>query len=268
MHNRVAFSVQEFPYANMDGYERLIAFKVGVDADVAVGQVESERLRAVTNLPPEIWNQAGPVHPFKGLLKYRRTVVSVKNSGDSVDYVVLRDQFAAPEPVTAVFCLHVYGEKAEQAGKMIQFDNLSLMCAEPASFEFGRSDWKHKNGGVESTRGVRLSQTVAEGQFVTVLYPAPMPPQIVAVPGGVKVGADIVKFGGGLDDDDATTYVTVERGGRTTLSLTGKDIDMDRSQGEVGLFVPDAGYPFGEVPDWLVRQRTKNATMPTPRIER
>jgi hypothetical protein len=29
------------------------------------------------------------------------------------------------------------------------------------------------------------------------------------------------------------------------MSLTGKDIDMDRSQGEVGLFVPDAGYPFG-----------------------
>ena len=34
------------------------------------------------------------------------------------------------------------------------------------------------------------------------------------------------------------------------MSLTGKDIDMDRSQGEVGLFVPDAGYPFGVIPDW------------------
>jgi hypothetical protein len=22
------------------------------------------------------------------------------------------------------------------------------------------------------------------------------------------------------------------------------------------LFVPDAGYPFGEIPDWLIRQRS------------
>jgi hypothetical protein len=29
------------------------------------------------------------------------------------------------------------------------------------------------------------------------------------------------------------------------------------TQGDVGLFVPDAGYPFGEIPDWLVRQRAK-----------
>jgi hypothetical protein len=41
------------------------------------------------------------------------------------------------------------------------------------------------------------------------------------------------------------------------LTLTGNDIDMDRDQGDVGLFVPDAGYPFGEIPDWLVRQRAK-----------
>lgn len=32
MHNRVAFHTQEFPYANMDGYERLIAFKTSPDA--------------------------------------------------------------------------------------------------------------------------------------------------------------------------------------------------------------------------------------------
>jgi len=32
---------------------------------------------------------------------------------------------------------------------------------------------------------------------------------------------------------------------------------MDRSQDEVGLFVSDAGYPFGRIPDWLIRQRAK-----------
>lgn len=32
---------------------------------------------------------------------------------------------------------------------------------------------------------------------------------------------------------------------------------MKRSQGRVGLFVPDAGYPFGVIPDRLIRQRNK-----------
>ena len=31
--------------------------------------------------------------------------------------------------------------------------------------------------------------------------------------------------------------------------------DLDRFQGEIGLFVPDTGYPFGRIPDWLIRQR-------------
>jgi hypothetical protein len=65
MHNRVAFHTQEFPYANMDGYERLIAFKTSPDADVAVGQVESERLRRVEKLPPEIWHE-DPCRPRAG----------------------------------------------------------------------------------------------------------------------------------------------------------------------------------------------------------
>lgn len=64
-------------------------------------------------------------------------------------------------------------------------------------------------------------------------------------------------FEGEVDDDDAVNYVTVKRGGKTVTALTGKDIDMDRSQGEIGLFVPDAGYPFGVIPEWLIRQRYK-----------
>jgi hypothetical protein len=34
-------------------------------------------------------------------------------------------------------------------------------------------------------------------------------------------------------------------------------LDLNRLQGDIGLFVPDAGYPFGGIPDWLVRQRSK-----------
>ena len=51
--------------------------------------------------------------------------------------------------------------------------------------------------------------------------------------------------------------MTVSRSGKVVTRLTGRDINMDRSQGEIGLFVPDAGYPFGEIPDWLIHQRSK-----------
>jgi hypothetical protein len=44
------------------------------------------------------------------------------------------------------------------------------------------------------------------------------------------------------------------------LTLLGKDINLDRSQGDIGLFVPDAGYPFGEIPDWLIQQRARRAS--------
>jgi hypothetical protein len=48
---------------------------------------------------------------------------------------------------------------------------------------------------------------------------------------------------------------TVQRGGKEVVTLAAKDINLDRSQGDIGLFVPDAGYPFGEIPDWLIKQR-------------
>jgi hypothetical protein len=62
-------------------------------------------------------------------------------------------------------------------------------------------------------------------------------------------------FAGSISDDDAVSYVTVMRDGQVVTTLTGEDVDMNRSQGDVGLFVPDAGYPFGVIPDWLIKQR-------------
>ena len=77
------------------------------------------------------------------------------------------------------------------------------------------------------------------------------------IPGGVRVGDDEIVFAGGIDQDAATTYVSVRRAGKPVLELTGKQIDLDRPQGDIGLFVPDAGYPFGPIPNWLIKQRTK-----------
>jgi hypothetical protein len=83
-------------------------------------------------------------------------------------------------------------------------------------------------------------------------------PAMTAIPDGVKVGDDEVTFSGDKPTvGDAATYAIVKRGVRTRITLEGKDMDLDRSQGEVGLFVPDAGYPFGEIPNWLIRRRAK-----------
>ena len=416
MHNRVAFHTDDMPWANMDGYERLIAFKTSDTVDVAIGQVESERLREKTEFPPERWDWYLPQHKLDPNLKYRRTVVFLKNPGKQ-DCIVLRDQFTGPE-LHATYCLHVLGERCEREGNTFDFEGLRAVFIKPAEFEFSRHDWEHNNGGREATKGLRATMTATNGEFVTVLLARPVkrchvaklvlrdavaypvrpkgarqakqtpfdlhvvfawadgkiigddilvgeprmrkgapvfegtvtvrdtnmgllvnlkaegvcgmwrkdrakldytiklmrpegdkytgsyagtfwdiaamgevekgkdvpgrqmegeltgtftkdalppmsifdgewqPPAVEALPGGVRVGSTEVLFSGGIDDGDAATCVTVKRDGKDVLAVTGQDLDMNRSQGDIGIFVPDAGYPFGVMPDWLLRQRT------------
>jgi hypothetical protein len=78
---------------------------------------------------------------------------------------------------------------------------------------------------------------------------------VEVVPGGVKVDGVEVLFSSGLDAGPNDTVVTVRKAGRADLSVAGREIDGNRFQGDIGLFVPDAGYPFGDIPDWLIRQR-------------
>jgi hypothetical protein len=83
---------------------------------------------------------------------------------------------------------------------------------------------------------------------------------IKEVPGGVQIGEDRIVFNGKWpDSDESSELINITRSGKKLLALSGKEIDSDRWQGEIGLFVPDAGYPFGEIPEWLIRQR---ANMP------
>ncbi|MEI8122320.1 MAG: hypothetical protein WCI20_09730 [bacterium] len=410
MHNRVAFHTEKIPWANMDGYERVIGFKTSPEVDMAVGQVESERLRATEQFPPEKWDNRFPEQGFDVPLKYRRTVVLVKSADKGgplqaiPDYFVIRDQYIGPD-VFATYCLHGYGDKCEQREKTFDFDGLRAFVAAPKDFDVSRHDWQHANGEPESTKGLRLTTRGRSGEFITVLMPRPMPavetielilkdgyvkteavkngapkevkmdlcvglrsqggkpvaepprvrisalqaigceerptitesadgwkiqikasfsgsrgmqagkgayeleirkdgagykgafkgaytpegkagpgkpqdvsgavignlsasgyplkleyngeplPAMSVIPGGVKVGEDEVVFGGGVEEKDDVVYVAVRRSGKDVATLRGRDIDLNRSQGEIGLFVPDAGYPFGTIPDWLIRQR-------------
>ena len=157
----------------------------------------------------------------------------------------------------AAFCLHVRSDKMEQKGQTVDFGKLALFCAQPQQFKLESLPWSHSNGGQESTQGARLEIAGRNGEFITVMCPAGTPAP-GALPKGVKVGEDEIVFAGDQPSaGDATVHVTVKRGGKELLRIEGKDVNLDRSQGEIGLFVPDAGYPFGEIPDWLVKQRAK-----------
>jgi len=266
MHNRIAFHTDKAPFANMDGYERLIAIKTSPEVDIAMGQVESERLRFTEAYPPEGWDVDLPQETFETPLVYRRTVVLVKATdvkGLGEDYFVIRDQFAGPT-VKATYCLHVLSDRIDQKENTFTFDRLTLFAAKPQQFQFSRHDWSHerkdkKSGAVyirEATIGPRLTIAGDSGEFITVLYPSTKPPAMEAIEGGVSVGDDEIVFAGGIDEAADEDYVTVRRGGSELAGLSGREIDLDRFQGEVGLFVPDAGYPFGEIPDWLIKQRS------------
>jgi hypothetical protein len=254
MHNRLAFFTDEFPYANMDGYEKVIAVKTTDNADLAIGQVESNRIRAVESLPPEAWDASYPQLKFNKPLVYRRTIVLMKN-GDQ-DYFVFRDQYWADRPMKAAFCLHTYGSTPSWEGQIISFGNLSLYCTHPA-FTMRNFDWSHENGGHEETKGARLEISGQTGEMITVMYPGIHPPEMKIVNGGVQVGDDRLIFNGNKSDfEDSGEIVRVTRSGKIILSLNGNEMDPDRPQGEIGLFVPDAGYPFGDIPEWLAKQRT------------
>jgi hypothetical protein len=253
MHNRLAFHTAEMPHANMDGYERVIALQTSNEVDIAVGQVESPRLREMTARPPEKWHHEYPQRQFDEPLVYRRTIVQLKDGDEA--YFVIRDQYAAEPGLSASWMLHVKTNSRKREGDTIRFGNLNVFVAHPRQFDYDTLDWSFTQRGYsESTRGVRLTNKQSVGEFITVLHPGKLPP-CRAIDGGVIVGDDEIRFAGGIDDQQQQTYVTVRRNGREIATLTGKQIDLDRSQGQIGLFVPDAGYPFGPIPEWLARQR-------------
>lgn len=260
MHNRLAFSSEQFPFANMDGYERTIAFKTSDRADIAIGEAQSPRLREVKRLPPEDWDVEHPQQLLTAPLTYRRTIVMVrKGPGVEEDFFVVRDQFIADpaDRITAHLHLHVKSSDAPRVqDRRYTFGNLTVHDAsiQPAHYE--AFDWTPQRDNLkdEATRGLRLTLPAgdARGEIVTVLWPGSRMPDVGREGPHVRVGAVQVRF-----DDDAKDVVAVSLMDQSLLTLTKDEIDPGRPQGTVGLFVPAAGYPFGPIPDWLIEQRGK-----------
>jgi len=249
MHNRVSFTAGEFEYANMDGYERLVAFKTSKVADVAVGQVESSRLREMKELPAEDWDKRWPVINFDKALVYRRTVVFVRDHMDLGDYFVLIDDHSGPK-VKATWNLHVLDADVKRDGVMIDMGKCEVFVAAPATFEFDTLPWSHDKVWKQSTVAARVTAEGETGRFITVVAKDFGKVTPTFKDGELRIGDDVIRLNTELP-------LVFERGSLRT-ELEGTDIDLNRSQGEIGLFVPDAGYPFGPIPDWLIEQRTKH----------
>ena len=56
-------------------------------------------------------------------------------------------------------------------------------------------------------------------------------------------------------DEPSTAAITIRQGKQKVFTLFNQEIDLNRWQGEIGIFIPDAGYPFGDIPEWLIKQR-------------
>ena len=123
MHNRLSFASQTMPYANMDGYERLIAFQKTEGASAAIGEVSSSRLRGVKENPPELWDWDVEQEHFETPLQYRRSVVHL-TAGEQ-DVFVLRDQLPWMWLLTSTF----WAQKCIRTGGNLAFPGLDLVVA-------------------------------------------------------------------------------------------------------------------------------------------
>ena len=249
MHNRLSFGTATMPWATIDGHERLLGFATHPEVDIAHGQVQSTRLRRTPKLPPEEWDQRHDVEEFGGILTYDRSVILLK--GLAEDAVLLVDSWDAPQPLAVSFNAHVRGKEVAENGSHISVDDrFTALRILPEALPLERLDWSHENGGLEETVGLRWTQEAAQGRMITLLWPGRNPPQIITEnTNKLSVGPYTIQL---TAQGQGLPQVTVTKEGKELLVMSA---DTDKSQGDIGLFVPDAGYPFGPIPQWLREER-------------
>ena len=168
MHNRVSFGTDSMPYANMDGFERLIGFATSDLADVSIAEVSSPRIRAVRELPPEEWDAVVPAQYFDEPLLYQRRIILLKHVKPAVLLII--DDYKGPE-LTAAYNLHVRSQSSQLANERAEFDGLQVLRLSDQVVKTSALDWSHSNGREESTKGLRWHYQPGEQSFVTLLDP-------------------------------------------------------------------------------------------------
>lgn len=247
MHNRVNLGDHE----NMDAVGELLAMETSAVADVAVGQVRTDRLR---KMPPDDRDGARqgayPRRTLAAEVRYRRFLMLVKHGdGPLEDYLVIRDELVAADPAT--FNLFVLARSVKQDDRRFRFDGqleadtlayvatpdldkVSLgrwgwpktdeSAAVPKSFQPGRDRWR----GGEWQQWLRVTAPAGD-PFLVVLYPyrkgSPEPSfETLAEGRGVRVILGDVSedvFLATEADRDVGGQAAVRRDGQTTVVLRG-----------------------------------------------
>lgn len=273
MHNRVFFSLSDWKYTNLDGYERIIGFKTSKDVDIGIGQVENNRLRYMPKTPDEIvWQAKYPIKFFDKPIVYRRYVIFIKSEKDEIcDYFVIWDRFNIPSnEIIPTFSIHV-----ETPDDFINEKNcfkfnekLTLFLVYPFSFNFERFNWgfeKRKDGKIfykEETKGLFIRPSEKNlNEFITVLYPSDK--NIPEVEFNMNEKKLTLKFKNSTEqiifgndnlkskDNTRELVIIVKRNEKEIMKLFSNEIDLERNQGEGFYPVLEAGYNFGEIPDFL-----------------
>ncbi|HJZ40947.1 MAG TPA: hypothetical protein VJ203_11310 [Bacteroidales bacterium] len=102
--------------------------------------------------------------------------------------------------------------------------------------------------GINGKKQIWVCSDFASGEKQQFEVVQGNPPEMKKKSDGVRIGDDTIVFNGNqLGSTEVSEVVRISRSGKKILSLSGNEIDLDRWQGEVGLLVPDASDPFGEI---------------------
>ncbi len=248
MHNRVNLGDDE----NMDAVGEMLAFRSTDAADVAVGQVETGRLRKMPRYAHQIvWQASYPRRTLERQARYRRYLMLVKHPENSAlqDYLVVRDELDAAEPAT--FNLFVLARGVERKDRILHFDGqldadavLYVATPEPRKVKLDRWAWPKQDesslipkdfriGEDRWTRGelqqwARIAARPGE-DFLAVLYPyrkGEKMPRFEALNGGrglrVSLGDESEDVYLATDPPDgAGGQAVVKRGRDRTVVLEG-----------------------------------------------
>ncbi|MCM8802053.1 MAG: hypothetical protein NC827_01920 [Candidatus Omnitrophica bacterium] len=269
MHNRVFFSLPDWKFANMDGYERVIGFKTSKEVDIGIGQIESKRLRWMPDLPEKIvWQAKYPVKFYQEPIIYRRYVIFIKSEKEDVlDYFIIWDRFELPsDEIIPNYALHIEtSNDFIKEKEYFRFDEkLFLFVLSPLLFDFERFNWKferkRKDGSIyysEETKGLFIrSSEKNKKEFITLLYPSTNNIPIANFNANerklkisfknssyeINFGKDLLK----TNNKSKNLILLIKKDGKEILNLLEEDIDLERSQGQWFYPVLEAGYNFND----------------------
>jgi len=262
MHNRVSVGDNE----NMDAVGELVAFEASDAADVAVGQIRSDRLRKMPHYPQEV--VPGEAYPRRSLTVpavYRRYLMLVRHAaGPMEDYLVVRDELSGPEPAT--FNLFVLARSVKPDGQTFRFDGqlaadaVAFFAAPKADrFRLDRWAWPRQDEssmippafriGEDRWRTGELQQwlrvTASPGEaFLVVLYPCrkgSAVPQFESLAGGKGVRVTVA---GRSEEVFLSTDAAPDAGGQAVVRRPGPRPDSPRQSAVV--LKPGAVSPLGK----------------------